>query len=197
MDFKLQSDEIGALTQAMIAAEAQYADLTADDGGNWGPFASLDAIRDVTKIALAKHGLRFDQGPAWHEGAVFIVSSLNHISGQWKRWYMPISIAENTRDHNQAWGASQSYQRRYSAYGILGLGKGDESDPESTPDGREQTQQATRSNSISPKQFALLKAKLQGNAELETAICKRYKITGLAHLPWKHMQEIVALLDKK
>ena len=181
----------------MIAAEADYGSVVADDGGNWGSFASLDAIRDVTKLALAKNGLRFDQGPAWHEGTVFMVSSLNHTSGQWKRWYMPIYIAENARDHNQAWGASQSYQRRYSAYGILGLGKGDDNDPESTNDGRVHAQSKPGSNTISEKQVALLKARINGNAELESIICKGFKIATLAQLPWNNMKDVIALLDKQ
>ena len=199
MEFKLQSDEIGELVKAMIAAEAEYSNIIADDGGNWGSFASLDAIRDVTKPALAKYGLRYDQGPSWHEGNVFIVSSLNHISGQWKRWYMPISIADNARDHNQAWGASQSYQRRYSSYGILGLGKGDDNDPESTKEGREKApvQQQPASNAISEKQLGLLKVKLGGNAEREAKLCAHYKIATLAQLPWKHMSEAINILDGK
>ena len=194
MEFKLQSDEIGELVKALIASKKDYSDLECDDSSNWGSFPSLDAIDKATTMALHKHGLEFRQGRTILDGREICTTIIMHTSNQWIRSYTPLYLKDNAQSYDQAIGSSFSYQKRYDATAMLGLGKGENNDPDSN-----KPVQASQpsSNAISEKQLGLLKAKLGGNAEREAKLCAHYKIATLAQLPWKHMSEAINILDGK
>jgi hypothetical protein len=100
-------------------------------------------------------------------------------------------MQDNPKDINQAYGAAMTYQRRYEAYGFLGLGKGDDSEDPDIKKPEEKVESKTSSivGAVNENQLKLLKARIRGNVELEKSILIKYNIESLAELPWKKLNE--------
>lgn len=193
----LQSTEIDKLTQAFVEARKGFKFVKEDSKANYGSFVSLEEIKYATNESLLANGLSLTQGRTIVEGAICLVTRLTHTSGQWIASYVPLVIPEMAKDINQEYGKAMSYQRRYELYGLFSI-KGEENDPDSVRDDQSRptaspgkSVPSSDSNCISEKQYGMLKAILNGDADREAKICAHYKIESLAQLPWKHMQEVV------
>ena len=184
MELQYQSSEIDKLVAASVAAELEYAPFQGTEEGNRGNYASLDDIKKASFPALHKNGLTFKQFRMPYGDKLLLKSILMHTSGQWMASYAPIFIAEGSKDINQAWGSTMTYQRRYEAYGFLGLGKGDGSED---PD----------SQMITEAQYRYLMALLKGDKAKEAALLKHYEIQDLSYLPREYMEDVLAVLQPK
>jgi len=131
MENRFHSEQINELVAALVQAKKKFKPLKADVRGNYGEYASSDAIKEATEDALLDHGLVFMQHRTIFNGQIMLESKIMHASGQWITALVPLLIPENVRSIDQAYGSATTYQRRYEAYGMLGLGKGDGMDPDS------------------------------------------------------------------
>ena len=200
-----QSAEIGELTKAMIAAKKQYKKITETDSGQYGTFINLDQVEEATGQALADSGLLFDQGPVFIEGRVMLQTQLTHAaSGQWRAWHMPLDIPEDLKGKSidQAKGGAITYQRRYSAYGILGLGKGDGSEEPDRVQSAESVKYAPKTNQsafISDAQVGFIKKLLREHADpdKENKLCNYFGISSIELLHKEKMNEALKGLGFK
>lgn len=197
----LQSTEINELIKAFVEAKKEYGATTGDAKGNYGKYMTMDAVKEVTEEALLNHGLIFKQNRVFLEGCIMLESKLMHTSGQWMAGYMPLTIPDNPKDIDQAYGRATTYQRRYDAYGFLGLGKGDGTEDPDEPERPQRSYQdqpkEEKSDFISPAQVNKLRYEMKGDKELEQTICNAAKIKDLSQLPWKNMQQVLEFIQKK
>ena len=138
------SPTIGAIAKALGQAQSQFSPIKQDKDNPFfkSRFASLGAIIDATKGALAKNGLAVSQLVDTN-GVVHVDTLLMHESGEWIR--SSISLKPKA-DDPQSIGSAITYGRRYSLGAILGVaseddddgnqssGKGDQKKPETQPE---------------------------------------------------------------
>lgn len=200
--FQLQSSEIDKLTQSFIEARKGFKFVKEDSKANYGKYVSLEQIKECTNDALLTNGLSLTQTRVVWEGKVYLVTKLTHVSGQWQASYVPLVIPDNPKDINQAYGSALSYQRRYELYGLFSI-KGEENDPDSSPEVRDETprtemkpgQNVTPSGSgfISDKQLAFLKMKLSLKPEAEKVLIDKFG--SLQQIPWRQFNDIIVRID--
>jgi hypothetical protein len=191
---QLQSPQINELVAALVAAKKEFKPLRADVKGNYGEYASSDAIKEATEEALGIHGLVFIQHRIFVGERIFLQSKIMHSSGQWLAAYMPITILENVRSIDQAYGSATTYQRRYEAYGMLGLGKGDGMDPDSEPE--EQSRQRTPSKPVvaSEEQVKDLSKLLVGKDDIRQALLRAEGVESLKQLSFDLVSKSITKL---
>ncbi len=175
---ELQSPQINELITALVAAKKEFKPLKATAKGNYGEYASSDDIKEATEDALGNHGLVFVQNRVYLCERVFLQTRLLHNSGQWIAAYFPLDIPENVRSIDQAYGSATTYQRRYEAYGMLGLGKGDGMDPDSEP----QEEQKPKTIVASEAQVKFLSNLLAGKDDIRQTLLKSEGVTSLDQL---------------
>lgn len=129
MELKLQSDQIDQLISAFIQARKAARPFKEDGKANYGAYVSIDEIKACTNQALLDNGLSLTQTRTVIDGRVVLVTKLSHVSGQWQASYVPLTIPDNVKNIDQAYGASMSYQRRYELYGLFAF-KGEDLDPD-------------------------------------------------------------------
>lgn len=174
MELKLHSDEIDKLTQAFTKATLEINGFEADKSGNYGPYVTINSIRRTSWNILANHGLKVWQGRTVHNGQLYLVTRLMHISGQWEASYTPQNIPSTARSYDQALGIAMSYQRRYDLYGLFGI-LGEDSDPESKKEREIEL--------INESEFQELWGLLGKDPQVEKDVCKVLGIQSLEYLP--------------
>lgn len=194
---ELQSPQINELVTALVAAKKEFKPLRADVKGNYGEYASSDAIKDATENSLLAHGLIFTQRRTFIGDRIIMVSTIAHMSGQWMSAYMPLAIPESVRSIDQAYGSATTYQRRYEAYGMLGLGKGDGMDPDSEPsrDTEHQPQKPlSRPGVASPAQVKFLSRLLEGKDAIKQTLLDSEKVDSLEQLSFDLVSKSITKL---
>lgn len=113
----------------MGQAQSQFSPIKQDKDNPFfkSRFASLGAIIDATKGALAKNGLAVSQLVDTN-GVVHVDTLLMHESGEWIR--SSISLKPKA-DDPQSIGSAITYGRRYSLGAILGVASEDDDDGQS------------------------------------------------------------------
>lgn len=132
MEFKISSDTIGLITEALSKAQGSIENALKDSANPFfkSKYADLSSVMAVTKAPLSENKLSFSSSVIQSGGANFLVCTLSHISGEWFRSYMPLLIAKNDM---QALGAAISYSRRFSLASLCHVGV-EENDGEGTID---------------------------------------------------------------
>jgi len=96
-------------------------------------YASLESVLETIKPVFAKHGLALFQCPDRTEDGGFVLSNiLTHESGEFIQTEAPIILTKNDM---QGLGSAITYQRRYSAQGIAGIGSDDDDGNEASKPG--------------------------------------------------------------
>jgi ERF superfamily len=193
----LQSNEIHELVKALIKAKKNIKKVRVDDESNFGKFVSLDQIRDDVEGHLLEQGLVFTQTRFTQEGIVYLYTRLFHDSGQFIGSVVPLLIPENAQSIDKAYGSAMSYQRRYELYGLLGLGKGEDNDPDKE-EHRSSHKPALPSNNnqLSAVKLSVLFDLLSRcKPETEKALCQSYGIKTLAQLDWRKFDEVKDILE--
>jgi flagellar hook-basal body complex protein FliE len=127
------STELNEISLALSSYQAEAINPHKDKKGQNGTYADLSSVLDVSRTAVARHGLSFTQMPFTGEGTIGVETLLMHKSGQWisSRVEVPLEIAR-TKDGRplmspaQAAGSVITYLRRYSLTAILGLAQDDD-----------------------------------------------------------------------
>lgn len=154
-------------------------------------FSTLEDLIDASRPALTKNGLSICQYPHSEEQDTFLVTKLKHSSGEEE--VSKVRIVLKDPYDIQKLGSAMSYLKRYAYASICGIATSESEDDGNSVSSDTETKS---SDQISAKQLGLLKMKIAGKQDLERKICAHYKIDSLDQLPWKKMNEVVAILDK-
>ena len=118
------SEELNELFEAMAKAQGEMGKVISNETNPFfkAKYPTLDVVIDVYREPLSRHGLTFMQ---WSLADGKMLNWMGHSSGQY------IANVEELRMEKtgpQAHGSAYSYLRRYSALGIMGLGKASQDD---------------------------------------------------------------------
>jgi hypothetical protein len=123
-----QSEAINELATALAKAQAEICHAKKDEANPYfkSKYADLPAVIDAAKAALTKNGLSVIQAPnIMEDGRVYLVTQLNHASGQWIRSSYPI---KPIKDDPQGMGSALTYARRYAYASLVGVAAAGEDD---------------------------------------------------------------------
>lgn len=123
------SEEMNELFGAMASAQGEMGKAISNETNPFfkAKYPTLDVVIDVYREPLAKHGLSFMQ---WSVSDGKMMNMLAHKSGQYIASIDELRIKKDKDDDMtpQAHGSAYSYLRRYSAMGVMGMGKASEDD---------------------------------------------------------------------
>lgn len=116
------SADIGKLAAALNKAQGEMGSAMKDAANPHfrSKYATLEAVVEVAKPSLVKHGIAYTQAPgAIVDGSLEMTTMLMHgESGQWIRSTLHVPLGK--RDA-QGVGSAISYARRYSLMSVLGI----------------------------------------------------------------------------
>ena len=81
-------------------------------------YATLPSVIECVNDPLLENGILVTQPTQIIEGRVILVTELMHVSGQWKRGYLPII---NKKQDDQGQGSSMTFTRRQGLLAILSI----------------------------------------------------------------------------
>lgn len=114
----ITSDTPASLVEALIAIQSKLPKLTKSKAANYGRYADLAQITEVTLPLLAEHGLAWTCCPTLLDsGAAVLEYALRHVSGETIGGRYPLP----TGGTPQSIGSAVTYGRRYSLCSVLGL----------------------------------------------------------------------------
>ena len=187
------SDAINDLAAALAKAQAEISNPKFDSQNPHykNKFASLAAVRNAIVPAFAKHGLSLIQElTTTPEHCISCLTMILHSSGQMMRigpLVMPASKADA-----QGYGSAATYARRYSLLAAAGV-VGEEDDDASAAVAKTNG----KTEYISEKQAADLKALIDEVGETTDRFLKWAKVDSLAHLPLSAHAGAVKKLEAK
>ena len=134
------SDSFENVSKALVGAQADVGKALKNQENSHfkSQYADLSAVLEVSKPALAKHGLALTQIPGQGEGPVTMSTLLVHESGEWIL-LPPASIPLQAHTAH-GYGSAISYLRRYTTQAALGISVGLSDDD----DGNEATANAPK-----------------------------------------------------
>ena len=162
------SDGIENVSKALVGAQADVGKALKNQENSHfkSQYADLSAVLEVSKPALAKHGLALTQFPGQGEGTVTMSTLLVHESGEWIL-LPPASIPLQAHTAH-GYGSAISYLRRYTTQAALGISVGlsDDDDgieatanaPKKAPKKRAASKKATPA--FEPKKKAVVDPKI-------------------------------------
>lgn len=115
-----QSETIAKLADALAKAQGEmsHAAKQADNPFYKSKYADLPTVIDAARPHLTKHGLSVVQLTDFDAGEAFIVTQLNHSSGEWLRSYYPV---KPVKADPQGLGSAITYARRYAYQAMVGI----------------------------------------------------------------------------
>lgn len=129
-----QSDTIAKVAAALVAAQAALRPV-GKDGKNpafRSKYATLDAIMEMVRPALAAHGLAVVQGVTHPETdangklvGIMVSTRVVHTSGEWLASVVPVPVAKADA---HGLGSALSYGRRYGVSALLALSTDEDDD---------------------------------------------------------------------
>ncbi len=114
---ELQSEKRSKITPAMIAARKEIHGAAKNSNGNWGKYASAEALIDCCMNPMLNHGVLLTQGTVMIDGKNWVVTQATHESGEFLRSYTEIVI-EKAMDSKKAL-SGQTYARRGGLEALL------------------------------------------------------------------------------
>jgi hypothetical protein len=125
----MQSEQLNELASALAAAQAEMKQpLKKSTNPHFrSKFADLNEIITTATPVLSKHGLSIVQTTNLEDGALVLVTTLFHRSGQFISGIYPVVPIKNDP---QGYGSAMTYARRYAWSAICGLAADDDDDGE-------------------------------------------------------------------
>ncbi len=190
-----RSSEQNELITALCKAQAELPIVDKNKSGRF-KYADFPQVIFMTRPILTKYGLAVTQDfVASSDGGNFILTTLAHISGQWREsiYALPrrgFDLLEKGQSMNAAAGGDITYYKRYTYCAIIGCATSDED-----YDG-EAALTDTRgrySVTISPAQAGLLRSVIGKDTKMIAAILQKESIKDLSEL---HKDKFAMWLDK-
>lgn len=157
---KTIKDLTAALSKAQAEMSAAVRDATGQTGGGRKySYSDLNAVMDVLREPLSRHGLAIMQPQAAApKGHVRIVTVLSHSSGEWiaSTTDMPVGMRVKGGDYIPAYdphsyGSALTYARRYGLTSMVGVvPQGDDDDAGRAQHGHRQKTDAQQKTSKPP-----------------------------------------------
>ena len=137
----MQSAEINELAEALAKAQGVISGAAKERINPFfkSSYADLTSVWDACREALSKNSLAVIQTTACTNGAVTLITTLAHSSGQWIRGTYPI---DPVKDDPQGHGSALTYARRYSLASIVGVAPRSDDDDAEGASGRKATPDA-------------------------------------------------------
>lgn len=136
------SEQIGALTKALVAAQSKMdnAPMNKTNPHFKSKYSDLPAVREATIKALTDHGLAILQGTdVADDGRLTLRTRLMHESGEWIESSYPLPTDLNKP---QAMGSALTYARRYTWASICGIAADEDDDAHGAQDAGQQRAKA-------------------------------------------------------
>ena len=128
------SENTENLLKAMVEAAPDLRAVSKNKDGGIGcryRYATLDAIIDVLREALPKHGLWFSQIPSTLDDGIELRTRVFHVSGEWFEdsiIFGKTEMLQKDVNDTQKLGASITYFRRYALASIFGIASDEDTD---------------------------------------------------------------------
>ena len=134
MERQIQSNEIGELGKALAQAQGQMKEAIRDAENPFfkSSYADLGSVWRACREALSKNGLAIIQTTDDEkEGAITLITTLIHLSGQWIKGYLSLRPIKNDP---QGVGSALTYARRYALGAMVGIATEEDDDAEGAMD---------------------------------------------------------------
>lgn len=201
MYFKISSDTIGQITEALSKAQGKIEDAKKDSKNPFfkNNYSDLSSVMAVTKTHLSDNQLSFTSSILPENGINYLVCTLSHVSGEWMRSYMPLITAKNDM---QSLGAAITYGRRFCLAALCHVGSSDD-DGESTVD------RGTGEVKAAPKELRvdmlsdLQRQKIQALVDAikddgyMAKLCTFLNVKNILDIPAKDFDKVMNSLEKK
>ena len=116
---ELHSETRSKITPALIAARKNIEGAEKSSKGNWGKYASAEALIDCCMDPLLAENVLLTQGTVPMDGKNWVVTQATHASGEFMRSYTEI-VVEKQMDPKKAL-AGQTYARRAGIEALLAI----------------------------------------------------------------------------
>lgn len=159
---ELMGGDIGALTEALSAAQAEMTNALKDAKNPHykSDYATLASVLDAVRAPLNKHKIALTQHPTTEGNVVTVRTLLTHASGGW----LSSACSATAKDASpQSVGSAISYLRRYSLAALCNIAQADDDgNAASQPRGRQQPAQQNGNGRVSEhdRVLAYIEAKL-------------------------------------
>lgn len=116
-----QSEQIEKISLALCKAQSQIQGAIKDSKNPYfnSSYADLASVWEAIRKPLTDNELSVVQIVDEKEGNIFLITQLNHSSGQWFTSRMPLIFG--AKKDMQALGSALTYSRRYSLAAIMGV----------------------------------------------------------------------------
>lgn len=120
---------IGALSAALSQAQGSFLTVGFDSTNPFykSRYASLSAIVEATRRALAENNLAIVQSASVHDQKLIVTTLISHSSGEWLKEAISIGIESDTI---QQIGSKISYLKRYQISAMLSVVSDEDDDGE-------------------------------------------------------------------
>jgi hypothetical protein len=117
---KIKSSAQDQIVPAMIAARKKITGAVKGKTNDFfrSTYVDLPSVIQCCNKELLENDLLVSQPTIIHDGKVYLVTEIMHVSGQWKRGYLPII---NKKQDDQGQGAALTYTRRQGLLAILNI----------------------------------------------------------------------------
>ena len=178
----MQSEHINELVTALALAQSQIKGAKKDSKNPYfkSDYADLTSTWEAARDPLTKNGLAIVQTMEPREDQTILVTTLAHKSGQWIKSFLPLTIVKKDP---QGVGSAITYARRYALSAMLNICPFDDD--------------AESSCGLSDKDVQEIKKYINGNQELQTYFCNRYKTTDLSSINRSQKTEMVQMIKKR
>lgn len=160
-----QSEQINEIAAALskCQGELENASKTSANPFYKSKYADLAEVINVCKEPLSNNGLSIVQLTDISEnGSIFVITQLNHSSGQWLRGYYP---AKPVKDDPQGLGGAVTYARRYAYSAIIGIAQ--EDDDGNKASGRDDKKEVVKPTAVFDSNAALIRFSTNVTGEFE------------------------------
>lgn len=197
-----QSADIKQLTCALTNAQLHIPIIGKNKAvsfsGTSYTYADLPSTIENIKTALNENGIAVMQGEGFMGDHVFLITTLQHVSGEWKEsyWFVPQPVQEEIgkKSFSKVWNGNTTTARRYALQAAVCTATEDEDDDNSEPisvtSNEKYANQA--SGSATDKQVGMLKARCRNNPDVEKWILQTYG--SYENIPFKAVNAILEKL---
>lgn len=188
MEFKISSDEIGKITEALSKAQGQMEGAIKDSTNphRKSKYADISSVLEALKKPLSDNGLSISCSIVIESGVNILIGTLSHVTGEWFRTYIPLISPQNDM---QGLGASITYARRYAISALCGVSQVDD-------DGESIREEEKKPELITNLQVSKIKSLNPSDEEIKY-ICSFNKVEKIQDLSIIQGTSAISFLEKR
>jgi hypothetical protein len=186
--YRDRSPSTGALIESLAAAQGEFAPVIKDQTGQYGPFASMAALRRATIPALSKHGLAVTMECADTDDAPYLVCVLSHRSDQ----FISSTFRLERIPDPQKRSAYLTYMKRAAYSAMLCLAAEEDDDGETAAAAETESQAKGRGEQVRLARDAIRSAAtLERLAAVADRVAERVKSGDLDEASRKQLTQLI------